>query len=76
VTGRTRRRRRSRAVFFSTNHRLGCSAAHDRYAQESSWREDNRRVSNGDQVSRVASLAMKRGKSVDFTGYWQRHIAD
>jgi len=45
-----------------------------RYAQESSWREDNRRVSNGDQVSRVAALAMKRGKSVDFTGYWQRHI--
>jgi len=24
-----------------------------RYAQESSWREDNRRVSNGDQVSRT-----------------------
>jgi hypothetical protein len=47
-----------------------------RYAQESSWREDNRRVSNGDQVSRVAGLALKRGKSVDFTGYWQRHIAD
>jgi hypothetical protein len=42
-----------------------------RYAQESSWREDNRRVSNGDQVNRVAALAMKRGKSVDFTGYWQ-----
>jgi hypothetical protein len=47
-----------------------------RYAQESSWREDNRRVSNGDQVSRVTALAMKRGKSVDFTGYWQRHIAE
>jgi hypothetical protein len=46
-----------------------------RYAQGSSWREDNRRVSNGDQVSRVASLAMKRGKSVDFRGYWQRHVA-
>jgi ISXO2-like transposase domain len=46
------------------------------YAQESSWREDNRRVSNGDQVSRVAALAMKRGKSPDFTGYWQRHIAE
>ena len=45
-----------------------------RYAQESSWREDNRRISNGDQVSRIAALAMKRGKSVDFTGYWQRHI--
>jgi hypothetical protein len=35
---------------------------------------DNRRVSNEDQVSRVAALAMKRGKSVDFTGYWQRHF--
>jgi hypothetical protein len=22
------------------------------------------------------ALAMKRGKSVDFTGYWQRHIAE
>jgi ISXO2-like transposase domain len=47
-----------------------------RYAQESSWREDNRRVSNGDQVNRIAALALKRGKSVDFTGCWQRHIAD
>jgi hypothetical protein len=37
---------------------------------------DNCRVSNGDQVSCVAALAMKRGKSLDFTGYWQRHIAE
>ena len=44
-----------------------------RYAQKSSWREDNRRLSNGDQVNRIASLALKRGKSKDFTGYWQRH---
>ena len=43
-------------------------------AGESSWREDNRRQSNGEQVNRIASFAMKRGKSVDFTGYWQRHI--
>src|SRR6202167_5687417 len=47
-----------------------------RYAQESSWREDNRRVSNGDQVNRIAHLALKRGRSVDFTGYWQRHLED
>ena len=33
----------------------------------------NRRVSNGDQVNRIAVLALKRGKSVDFIGYWQRH---
>ena len=37
-----------------------------RYAQERSWREDHRRVSNGDQVDMVSSLAMKRGPSVDF----------
>src|ERR1700674_5418387 len=45
-----------------------------RYAQEASWREDNRRVSNGDQTRTVAQLAMKRGPSVDFSGYWQRHV--
>ena len=45
-----------------------------RYAQEASWREDNRRSSNGEQVNRLACLAMKRGKSVDFSGYWQRHV--
>jgi hypothetical protein len=47
-----------------------------RYAQEASWREDNRRMSNGEQVNRLAGLATKRGKSVDFTGYWQRHVAE
>jgi hypothetical protein len=25
-------------------------------------------------VNRIAALAMKRGKSVDFTGDWQRHV--
>lgn len=45
-----------------------------RYAQEAAWREDNRRMSNGQQVRRVAAMALGRGKSVDFTGYWQRHV--
>ncbi len=45
-----------------------------RYAQEASWREDNRRVKNGEQVERVAHLAMVRKPSVDFCGYWQRHV--
>ena len=44
-----------------------------RYAQEASWREDNRRVSNGDQVRRVAGLAMAKRSSPAFVGYWQRH---
>ena len=45
-----------------------------RYAQEATWREDNRRVDNGSQVHQIARLALKRGKSPDFTGYWQRHV--
>ena len=45
-----------------------------RYAQEASWREDNRRVTNGEQVRTVAHLAMKAKPSVDFSGYWQRHV--
>ena len=45
-----------------------------RYAQEASWREDNRRASNGDQVHRIAGLSMKCKPSVDFAGYWQRHL--
>jgi ISXO2-like transposase domain len=46
-----------------------------RYAQEASWREDHRRISNGEQVHMISGLAMKRKPSVDFCGYWQRHIA-
>ncbi len=46
-----------------------------RYAQEAAWREDSRRVANGEQVSRVAQLALARKPSVDFSGYWQRHKA-
>jgi transposase-like protein len=43
-----------------------------RYAQEASWREDNRRMSNGDQVHRVLRMALGRKPSRDFGGYWQR----
>jgi transposase-like protein len=43
-----------------------------RYAQESAWREDRRRVDNGRQVRGVMGLAMKCRPSVDFCGYWQR----
>ncbi|WP_375464456.1 IS1595 family transposase [uncultured Methylobacterium sp.] len=45
-----------------------------RYAQEASWREDHRREANGAQYQRIAGAAMKRGPSVDFCGYWQRHL--
>jgi len=46
-----------------------------RYAQEAGWREDNRRMSNGEQTNRVVGLALKSKPSVDFAGYWQRRKA-
>jgi transposase-like protein len=46
-----------------------------RYAQEAAFREDARRVANGEQVGRVAELAMTNKPSVDFAGYWQRRRA-
>jgi transposase-like protein len=46
-----------------------------RYAQEAAFREDSRRVANGEQVTKVAALALTNKPSVDFSGYWQRHKA-
>jgi transposase-like protein len=43
-----------------------------RYAQESAWREDHRRVDNGRQVQNIMALAMASRPSVDWCGYWQR----
>ena len=43
-----------------------------RYAQEAAWREDLRRVSNGEQTHGIVDLAMRSSPSVDFCGYWQR----
>jgi transposase-like protein len=44
------------------------------YARESAWREDNRRVSNGDQTQHAVKLALSSAPSVDFCGYYQRHV--
>jgi hypothetical protein len=44
--------------------------------KERTWSEDNGRLSNGEQVNRLAALSLKRGKSGDFGGYWQRHSKD
>jgi hypothetical protein len=43
-----------------------------RYALETAWREDHRRVDNGRQVQGVMGLAMACRPSVDWSGYWQR----
>ena len=57
-------------------HRHIAGASLLRYAQDSSWRGDNRRLSNGEQVNRLAALSLKRGKLAHFGGYWQRHTKD
>jgi transposase-like protein len=46
-----------------------------RYAQEAAWREDSRRMSNGEQVQKLSGNALSSGKSEAFTGYWQRHVS-
>jgi transposase-like protein len=68
--------------FFSRMRRMEIGHNHHlagpyltRYAQEATWREDNRREANGDHVNRVAKLALDSKPSVDFSGYWQRHTA-
>ena len=45
-----------------------------RYAQEASWREDHRRVANGNQTKMIMGLAMAAKPSVDWSGYWQRSV--
>ena len=54
---------------------VGVVSGVDGYSQEMAWREANRRMPNGDQISRVARLAMVRRPSLDFSAYWQRHKA-
>jgi hypothetical protein len=45
-----------------------------RFAQEAAWRENHRRDPNGAQVDRIVALSMKHKPSLDFGGYWQRHL--
>jgi hypothetical protein len=42
--------------------------------QKHAWREDARRGDNGSQVRRVTQLALSQKPSVDFSGYYQRHL--
>jgi transposase-like protein len=42
------------------------------YAQEASWREDNRRVDNGEQTAMVLDAALAANVSRKWAGYWQR----
>jgi transposase-like protein len=42
------------------------------YAREAAWKEDHRRVSNGDQAGLVLALTLAYGVSETWCGRWQR----
>jgi len=42
------------------------------YATELAWREDMRRVSNGNQFAMLTSAVAIAPKSAKWCGYWQR----
>lgn len=44
------------------------------YAGEMSWREDNRRVSNGEQFLTIVAAGLHHPVSRQMKGYWQRHL--
>ncbi|MCJ2187339.1 IS1595 family transposase [Novosphingobium beihaiensis] len=62
---------RLRRMEVGTHHRIAGKYLHS-YAAEASWREDNRRVSNGGQAMMVAGAAMASRVSRQWKGYWQR----
>jgi transposase-like protein len=46
------------------------------YADEMSWRENFRRVSNGEQYLMAVDAASQHPKSLQWCGYWQRSMND
>lgn len=61
---------RLRRAEIGINHRISGQYLHA-YASEMAWREDNRRVSNGEQYRLVAGAALAHGVSRQWKGYWQ-----
>lgn len=62
---------RLRRAEIGTHHHVSGPYLHS-YASEMAWREDNRRIANGDQFQAVADAALKHPVSRKWKGYWQR----
>lgn len=60
-----------RAEFGTYHHVAGPYLA--AYAAEMDWREDHRRVSNGEQFMMVVAAVASHPVSRQWKGYWQRH---
>ena len=67
--------RRSRSLTGSAALRSKCRAPGSK-ARTAKPPRGRARASNGEQVNRISMLAMKQGPSVDFGGYWQRHVTE
>jgi hypothetical protein len=66
-------------LFFSRLRRAEIGTHHhiagpylSAYADEMSWREDNRRKSTSELYLAIADAALKHGVSRQWKGYWQR----
>lgn len=61
---------RLRRSELGVHHHFSKQHLHN-YASEMAWREDNRRVSNGDQFTSVSKLALGAPMSRKWRGYWK-----
>lgn len=61
-----------RAEIGTFHHIAGCYLA--LYSHEMSWRDDARRISNGNQFLLMGLTAATHPPSKMWKGYWQRHI--
>jgi hypothetical protein len=64
---------RMRRSEIGVHHRISGKYL-DAYANESAWRENNRRISNGPQFNLLIGLAAKMPPSARWAGYWQRRV--
>jgi transposase-like protein len=62
---------RMRRAEIGTHHHISGRYL-NAYASEMAWREDNRRVSNGEQYLTVTRAALNHPVSRVWAGYWQR----
>jgi transposase-like protein len=63
---------RLRRAEIGTHHKIAGPYL-DNYASEMAWRENNRRVSNGELYILAANAALKHPVSREWKGYWQRN---
>lgn len=65
---------RLRRMEIGTHHHIAGPYLYA-YAREASWREDNRRISNGSQTMLIGESALASPVSRRWKGYWQRQRA-